>query len=541
VSCEDNVEKIIHSLYDPRAEAKSIVDSFEFDGKGVLVVLGLGLGYHVAELVLRFPDAEILVIEAIPEIYQLAKEHGPAMDSKVRFVSGFAPDDVLRKITDLQMKKGFSPLAVFALSSAVSAFSGYYRPLLTKLQRTVSIKLWDRLKYSKFKRDKLKVVMIDTGYFLVKEVEKALISLDHEVLRVQAGKNGNGEINISSFIEAILMFEPDFLLTMNHLGFDEEGVLTEFFKSIEMPVASWYVDSPNLIVRAFEKNVSPLMSLFLWDRSYMSDMMSMGFESTQYLPLGTDETIFKPLTAKKHRKKLEKYYCEVGFVGNSMVEPVDEFTAKMSKEYHPLLERTAVNLAEVEGHYDRIDQIMGDDERLAVSRLGEKEKSDFEGAVIWKATLLYRLRCLEMLKEFNVSIHGDNAWRELLKGNNFKLHPPLNYYKELPFFYNACGINFNATSRQMKEAVNQRVFDVPACGAFLLTDHQDALNDLFDVGNEIITYRSRDEIADIAGYYLRHPEQRKTVARKGRERVMQEHTYKHRVKSLIKYMEQRYK
>jgi spore maturation protein CgeB len=383
--------------------------------------------------------------------------------------------------------------------------------------------------------------MIDTGYFLVKEVEKALKSLDHEVLRFQAGKNGNGEIIISSLIEAIFNFKPDFLLTMNHLGFDEEGVLTEFFKSIEMPVASWYVDSPNLILRAFEKNVSPLMSLFLWDRSYISGMTSMGFESTQYLPLGTDETTFKPLTARKHRKKLEKYYCEVGFVGNSMVEPVDEFTDKINKEYHQLIERIAVKLAEAEGYYDRIEQIMGDDERLAVSRLSEKERSDFEAAVIWKATLIYRLASLRMLKEFNVSIHGDNAWSELLKGNNFKLHPPLNYYKELPFFYNACSINFNATSRQMKEAVNQRVFDVPACGSFLLTDHQDALNDLFDVGNEIITYKHKDEITDIAGYYLRHPEQREAVAMKGRERVIRDHTYKHRVKCLIEYMEQRYK
>ena len=41
--CQDNgVSKTIHSLYDPEAEASSLVDNFKFDGKGILVVLGLG-------------------------------------------------------------------------------------------------------------------------------------------------------------------------------------------------------------------------------------------------------------------------------------------------------------------------------------------------------------------------------------------------------------------------------------------------------------------------------------------------------------------
>ena len=57
-----------------------------------------------------------------------------------------------------------------------------------------------------------------------------------------------------------------------------------------------------------------------------------------------------------------------------------------------------------------------------------------------------------------------------IRDDKVDIYEPLNYYKDLPLLYNACKINFNATSLQMKEAVNQRVFDVPACGAFLLTD-----------------------------------------------------------------------
>jgi len=540
VKCGNDSIKTLHSLYDPEAEARTIVDSFEFDGKGILIIIGLGLGYHVAELDRKFPDADIVVIEAVPEIYTLAKGHGPAIDNRVKFITGLTPDNALKKVTEHQMKRGMAPLSVFALSSAVSAFSSYYKPILERLNKTVSIKLWDRLKYSKFNIDTLKVLLIDTGYFLVREVEKALISLDHEVLRVPIRTYSNGEIIISSFVKAILGFKPDFIITMNHLGFDEDGILTGFFKSIEMPVASWYVDSPNLIVQAFDKNVSPWMSLFLWDKSYMKDMEAMGFESVVNLPLGTDESLFKPLTARKHGKMPSKYFCDVGFVGNSMVDPVKEWMVKVDAGLHPIVEKTAEYVVHSGNPNEDIMKVIPEKERKKIEGLNKKKKMDIEAAILWKSTLLYRLSCLETLNEFNVSIYGDSAWKELLREQNFKLFPPLNYYKELPLLYNSCRINFNATSRQMKEAVNQRVFDVPACGAFILTDYQKGLDELFDVGKEMIVYRDKDEIPVLVKYYLDNPEKREAVAKKGAERVLKEHTYKHRLDVIIRAMKVRY-
>ncbi len=540
VTCADGSVKTLHSIYDPVAEAGSIVDAFHFDGKGILVVLGLGLGYHVSELTRTYPDAEILVIEAAHAIYDLAREHGPEVKGRVTYITGVSPDTALSTITEYQLKKGMVRLSVFALSSAVSAFPDYYKSLLEKLNRTVAIGLWDRLRYSKFQGDKVKVLLIDTGYFLVREAEKALQSLDHEVLRVPVGKGTKGEMIIARFMEAIVHFRPDFFLTMNHLGFDEEGVLTGFFTSIEMPVACWYVDSPRLIVQAFNKNVSPWTSLFLWDKSYREDMESMGFDAVNPLPLGTDESLFKPVRARKYRKMLGKYVCHAGFVGNSMVDPVNEWMGKVKAGLHTIINDAADEIAHSGKSRGEIMSVIPVKEREKLKGLSEKEKMDFEAAVLWKATLHYRLSCIKELEDFGLSIYGDHGWAGLINAKKTGLFPPLNYYRELPFFYNACVINFNATSRQMTEAVNQRVFDVPACGAFLLTDHQDSLNELFHVGTEIITYKQKEEIADIAAYYLRHAGQREAVAVRGRERVLKDHTYRHRLRSMIQNMRRRY-
>lgn len=538
VTGDDGTQKTMHSLYDPGAEARTIVDAFQFEGRGILVVLGLGLGYHISELARKFPETEIIVVEAVPEICEIAREHGPGFNERIRIWTGLTSDEVLRKITKCQMEKGMSPLSVFSLSSAVSAFPDFYRPILESLSNSSSVRLWERLRYPKLREETLRIVLIDSGYFLVKEAEKALRSLNHKVLRVPVYRDTNGESAIADFIETILNFRPDFFLTINHLGFDEEGVLSSFFHSIEMPVASWYVDSPSLIVGIFDKNVSSFTSLFLWDRAYMDDMSSMGFESIHHLPLGTDDGIFRPL--RKQRKRLKKFYCDAGFVGNSMVEPVDEWMSKVNEELHPLIEELADKISSLAGIAVPASEVIKSDEKLLAAVPDEMEKRDFEAAVLWKSTLLYRLSCIERLAGFDTRIYGDTGWSTLIHSKKIKLFPPLNYYKELPLFYNACNINFNATSRQMSEAVNQRVFDVAACGCFLLTDYQESLNDLFEVGKEIITYKHKDEIPEIVKFYLKSSREKESIVTKGRKRVLKEHTYRHRLKKLIRCMKERY-
>ncbi len=534
VTGEDGLSKTLHSLYDPEAEASSIVDAFDFDGKGILVILGLGLGYHVAEFSRKYPEAEILVIEAFHEIWEIAKEYGPVFGGNVKFITGLSYSDAIRKITDCQMKNGIKSLSVLALPAVVSTFPAYYQPIFDSLKRTMSIRLWDKLKYPKFNKDLLSIILIDSGYFLVKEVEKALKLLGHKVVKISDRKGADSGDIIAKYIETILEIKPDFILTINHLGFDEEGVLASFFRSIEMPVASWYVDSPNLIVKAFNRNVSPYVSLFLWDRTYIEDMKVTGFEAVNYLPLATDENIFKPMKrqGQEVRGKGQGYECDVGFVGNSMAEPVNGWMLKVHKEYHPYIERLAEELA-------CGNAPLNPAEPPAVE-LDEKSRMDFDAAVLWRATLLYRLSCIKQLEKFGLHIHGDSGWNNLLNNRDVKLLPPLNYYKELPYFYNTCKINFNATHLQMKEAVNQRVFDVPACGAFLLTDHQKSLEDLFEVNREIIVYKEKGEIPEIVKYYLDNPDKREDVARKGMERVLKEHTYKHRLGKLIDLMREKY-
>jgi spore maturation protein CgeB len=430
-----------------------------------------------------------------------------------------------------------APISVYSLTSALACFPQYYGEISATLKKSVSVKIWEKLKYRKFAEECCRIALIDFGYFLTREIADAIMRSGHEVLKVPVHKEETGSRIVPRLMEGILRFRPDFFMTVNHLGFDEDGVLTDFFRAIEMPVVSWFVDSPSLILKAFDKNVSPYVSILLWDRSYTQEIRAMGFEHVEYLPLGTDEHAFRCddrlLTPDR------ELLCEVGFVGNSMEVPVRERLSRVGKSLHPLVEQMARRSLSSKQPFDAKVAGLSKSDREHVTRLDPKERIDLEAAVLWKATQLYRLSCIRQVAAFDLRVHGDPGWKRLLE--NPRAHfPPLDYYSELPSFYRACAVNLNATNLQMGEAVNQRVFDVPVSGGFLLTDYQESLCELFEIGKEVVVFEAPEEVQDLVSYYLRKPELREDVARRARKSILDRHTYRHRLDQVLRHARSTY-
>ena len=106
----------------------------------------------------------------------------------------------------------------------------------------------------------------------------------------------------------------------------------------------------------------------------------------------------------------------------------------------------------------------------------------------------------------------------------------------LPIFQNSA-INLSLATLQQETALNQRYFDVPLCGGFLLGEWQEALADHFDLDHEVIYFRNDEELLHQARYYLQYPEKREKVIRKARERILKEHLMKHRVVTMVELIE----
>jgi spore maturation protein CgeB len=84
--------------------------------------------------------------------------------------------------------------------------------------------------------------------------------------------------------------------------------------------------------------------------------------------------------------------------------------------------------------------------------------------------------------------------------------------------------------------LNQRNFDPCPFGAAVLSDDQPDLGLCFDVGREAFAYGSAAALDELYSRLVRAPEEAKAVGEAGRRRVMAEHTYGHRLDTLMKHL-----
>lgn len=386
-----------------------------------------------------------------------------------------------------------------------------------------------------------RVLCLTSRYFLLGEVTRACERLGAPCRYLETGDELDRDAFVAMVRAAVAGFRPDFVLTVNHLGVDREGVLLELLDALRLPLASWFVDSPELTLPLYRPAATRDTVLFTWDADSLEPLRRAGFPHVHHLPLAADETRFCPRPALPGD---HPWRARVSFVGNSMHKKT-ALRLAASRPPAPLLRAFSALAEGFSASPCRLAR-----EHMAASRPdllpdyaaleSVERRLAFETAVIWEATRRYRERCVRRLLPFHPLIVGDPGWRDTLdgEGRDWRYLPELAYYDELPDFYPLSAINFNATSRQMKGAVNQRVFDVPACGAFLLTDARAQLDDLFEPGREMAVYAAEEEIEELVARYLADTPAREAMARAGRRRVLARHTYPRRMTELFDVMRQ---
>jgi spore maturation protein CgeB len=363
-------------------------------------------------------------------------------------------------------------------------------------------------------------------FFLEEECLRACRQLGLEVKEWEVKEEWDAA-GFSRFLSDLLAFQPDFFFCINHIGFDKAGRLTALLQESEIPTAVWYVDNPDFIIKAYPQNVSPWVYLFLWDRHYLEDLAAMGFAHLAYLPLAADPKLFRPYRTPPAWKFGN---IEQAFVGSTWTQRVEQQLARFQKEPEKLEAIEAAARAFIRSPaYKARAGIAAAYPQFAGLPL--PEQIDLEAAVLWRASQIHRLESIIPLTGQGLQVYGDPAWEDLLPDPG-AYGGRINYNRELPAFYQCVGVNLNVTSLQMKDGLNQRVFDVPAAGGFLLTDFKEALLELFPP-EEVATYHDLDEAGAKLQYFAARPEERRALAARARERVLGQHTFVHRVQAII--------
>ncbi|MFW5499000.1 MAG: CgeB family protein [Maridesulfovibrio sp.] len=501
------------------------------------VLLGAGLGVCIEELLKSGPvavlDNDLLIAETSGAAEY--RDH-----PKVTWLSG-DPVQVLEQVRQWRSTNGNGPLELVKIPLYQRLDREWYLAIgntLADEKDSEPVDFWSEVAYPKFQNEKPKVLFFHRKYFLMGEITAALERLGVEFRSVDIG---TGDTVREGFVEDLLRtlvdFKPDFALTVNHFGVDREGKLTDLLLKLKLPLASWFVDNPHLILYRYA-DVSPdLTAIFTYDAGNLEIMSEKGFENVFYLPLATDVERFKPGLSGR-----DEWRAEVSFLGNSMVHAVDKYLR--SSELDAELEQRVPDLAIEFGERAElsVEEFLRNSHPELLERMEnlatDENRLSFEGLITWEATRLYRLSCVRELLPFNPLIVGDDGWHELLAKGSWRYLPSLDYYNDLPGFYPMSKVGFNCTSRQMKGAVNQRVFDVPACGGFVLTDYREQMEALFEPGTEIIAYNEISEIGPLLEKWLADDVGRAKVTAAARKRIMAEHTYEHRLSVLLEKMRQ---
>lgn len=150
----------------------------------------------------------------------------------------------------------------------------------------------------------------------------------------------------------------------------------------------------------------------------------------------------------------------------------------------------------------------------------------------------HRARIVEAVSlETGLGVWGPR-WREFLAARNGGHTQVFRGESLLPAeackVYNAGAVNLNTHHLQSRRGgLNTRAFEIPAAGAFELTDYVPEMESLLEPGREVAVYRSPEEAADLARFYVKAEDQRRRIAEAGYRRVLAEHTYRHRMQTLL--------
>lgn len=313
---------------------------------------------------------------------------------------------------------------------------------------------------------------------------------------------------------------------------------------LKVPYVCWTVDSPvpELFSNALKNSYN---RIFLFDRAQYDFFSSVNPSCIHYLPLAADVKQFEEAVLSMSEADYAAYGAEVSFVGSLYTEKCRYDSLALSDHTRgyvdglmeaqlqvfgcnfipdSLTEPVIREIMDADPHFYR-----GEDLRDGVERYLAAHQY-----IGMKLASLERERILNRLSErFPVTLYTRSDTSALPRVD---CRGGVRTLTEMPKVFQASRINLNMTMRPIETGLSQRIWDVLACGGFLLTNYQAEIPDYFEVGKELETYESMAELEEKVQYYLTHEEERMEIAINGYEKTAAFHTYEIRLAQMIKIL-----
>jgi hypothetical protein len=273
------------------------------------------------------------------------------------------------------------------------------------------------------------------------------------------------------------------------------------------------------------------------------ELRDLGFQHVEPLPLAADPESRKPLQLSP--EQLARYGAPVSFVGTGMVD----WAATCERLFVEAYVKHDGAGDEAQGRA-LLGAVMAEQRKdFSRYRLPELLRPHCQGwpdsELKWLVRLVgdiasseRRLAYVARLGRFGIQVWGDPGWTQAqypgLRSVTYR--GIAGTWSDLTPIYCASRINLDIGRLHQLDIVTMRVFDVLACGGFVLAERSEDLGELFEIDKEIACYSTLDELEQKTAHYLAHPEEARALAEAGRQAVLSRHTISKRVGYMLERM-----
>ncbi len=378
------------------------------------------------------------------------------------------------------------------------------------------------------------LAMVAEGELFVDDLADALSAEGYRVFPLDAALHAVEELALQ-----VTHAQAALVASINY----KEG-LAEFCAAHGLPLISWEID-PTTDRMAPLEAPDHQARLFTYRRAQVAEFQAAGFSHVEYLPLASNPG--RRLPSSPNSDDAARYGVPVAFVGASLQDQVATHRAALLR----IVEQTAERRDDAVGLERRLSAVLDaqarDYSRYLIPELFEAHWGDLkisaggsgENAVQLVGEIAAankRTAYLAALGSRGVHVWGDDGFADLA-GTGAVWRGLAGHYHELNKIYSYARINVDIGRLYQQDIVTMRVFDVLACGGFVIAEWSEALAELFDVGREVEAYRTLEELVAKIDHYSAHRNETGEIAERGRYRVLRDHTIRARVRRMLDSLE----
>lgn len=308
-----------------------------------------------------------------------------------------------------------------------------------------------------------------------------------------------------------------------------------------IPYAGWTVDCP--VMELFNKSITNSCNyIFLFDRCQYEEVAPLNPGHIFYLPLATDPDYMQSVI--KSSSSTDRFSSDISFVGSLYTEKCAYDRLTNPPEYlNGYLNGIMASQLKVYGYYF-IDEVLPQDIITDFKKNFPGYYSPVDAPYLTdeiiisqlyignKISSLERTQLLTMLaSRFSVDIYTMSDTTQISGIHN---RGSANSMTEMPLIFHDSTINLNMTSKPIRSGIPLRIWDILGCGGFTITNYQAEIPEYFTPGEDIEVYESEEDLINKCHYYLDHPHRAKEIAQNAYENVSQNHTYQHRMETLLR-------